>query len=122
LASPNACGAGSPNKSDHFPASPAASGRQSPFTIKKPQFFEPRKDFTLKNWKQIWRNIASELTCDELSTFSRALADDVARQELLAEVERALACRFAMMAQVAGSILAKLTIAPKGRVTWRRSS
>ena len=76
----------------------------------------------MENWKQIWRNIAYELTCDELSAFRKALADDAARQELLAEVERALDCRFELMAQVAGSILAKLTIAPKGRVTWRRSS
>jgi hypothetical protein len=89
------------------------AARRSPFTIKKPQFFEPRKDFTLKNWKQIWRNIAYELTCDELSAFRKALADDVARQELLAEVERALACRFELMAQVAGSILAKLTMPRK---------
>jgi hypothetical protein len=60
----------------------------------------------LENWKQIWRNIAYELTCDELSAFRKALADDAARQELLAEVERALDCRFELMAQVAGSILA----------------
>jgi hypothetical protein len=67
----------------------------------------------MKTLKQIWRNIANELTCDELSAFRRALADDVARQELLVEVERALACRFELMAQVAGSILAKLTMPRK---------
>ncbi|HTK78679.1 MAG TPA: hypothetical protein VL371_25705 [Gemmataceae bacterium] len=66
-------------------------------------------------WKQIWRNIANELRCDELPVFRNAIADDVARQELLLGVDRSLAVRIALTSQIAGELLGRLTVQRGGQ-------
>lgn len=69
----------------------------------------------MENWKQIWWNIANELTCDELPAFRKAIADDVARQELLVGVDRSRAVRIALTSHIAGELLGRLTVQRGGQ-------
>jgi hypothetical protein len=70
------------------------------------------------DWLRGWRQtIAPLMTAEELGRLRDLLTgdQDADRRLLLAEVESALAARIELMAQVAGCILAKLTVPVRDR-------